>query len=389
MELKKATFAELGAVTRPDCVLASNTSTLDIDEFAQASGRPAQVIGHHFFSPAQRDEAARDRARPRDQQGSDRHVAEARRSGSARSASSSATASGSSPTACSPTTCARPTCCSRRARASPQIDQALTEFGMPVGPFGMQDIAGIDVGARIRQYLAVDRQDARRGPAVGGARSAVRDGSLRPEDRRRLVHATKPAAAPAFPIRWSSSSPRKRPPGAASRAAPIADEEIIARITTALANEGARVLEEGYAIARRRHRRHLLLRLRLSAPSRRADVLRRHRRPRRPCWRASTNTGARFGDYWEPAPLLERLVAEGRGFYATDRRLQSVIDDRPRRGCARRRRPGDRGQRLGRRDAGAHRRVRRRDRRPSVDPRRCRRARRPNRRSARRSRTAS
>src|SRR3989442_4201847 len=52
MELKKATFAELGRVTGPDCVLASNSSTLDIDEFTRASGRPAQVLGHHFFSPA-------------------------------------------------------------------------------------------------------------------------------------------------------------------------------------------------------------------------------------------------------------------------------------------------------------------------------------------------
>ena len=52
MELKKTTFRELGRVTRPEAVLASNTSTLDIDEFAKASGRPSQVIGHHFFSPA-------------------------------------------------------------------------------------------------------------------------------------------------------------------------------------------------------------------------------------------------------------------------------------------------------------------------------------------------
>src|SRR5207253_8171177 len=52
MDLKKATFAELGKVTRSDCVLASNSSTLDIDEFARASGRPSNVLGHHFFSPA-------------------------------------------------------------------------------------------------------------------------------------------------------------------------------------------------------------------------------------------------------------------------------------------------------------------------------------------------
>jgi 3-hydroxyacyl-CoA dehydrogenase len=52
MDLKTSTFAELAAVTGPDAILASNTSTLDIDELAAASGRPAQVIGHHFFSPA-------------------------------------------------------------------------------------------------------------------------------------------------------------------------------------------------------------------------------------------------------------------------------------------------------------------------------------------------
>src|SRR5439155_20210501 len=52
MALKKATFAELAKVTRPDAVLASNSSTLDIDELARAAGRPGQVLGHHFFSPA-------------------------------------------------------------------------------------------------------------------------------------------------------------------------------------------------------------------------------------------------------------------------------------------------------------------------------------------------
>src|SRR4030095_12156082 len=52
LELKKAIFTELAKVTGPDAILASNTSTLDIDEFAAASGRPEQVVGHHFFSPA-------------------------------------------------------------------------------------------------------------------------------------------------------------------------------------------------------------------------------------------------------------------------------------------------------------------------------------------------
>ena len=66
MELKKTTFAELAGVTRPDCILASNTSTLDIDEFAQASGRPAAGHRPPLLQPGERDEAAGDRARRRE-----------------------------------------------------------------------------------------------------------------------------------------------------------------------------------------------------------------------------------------------------------------------------------------------------------------------------------
>jgi 3-hydroxyacyl-CoA dehydrogenase len=79
MELKKATFAELGGVTRPDCILASNSSTLDIDELARSSGRDPQVLGHHYFSPANVMKllAARNRARARDGEGCHRHIAEA------------------------------------------------------------------------------------------------------------------------------------------------------------------------------------------------------------------------------------------------------------------------------------------------------------------------
>ena len=52
MALKKQIFAEIDAIAKPSCILASNTSTLDIDEIASATKRPQMVIGHHFFSPA-------------------------------------------------------------------------------------------------------------------------------------------------------------------------------------------------------------------------------------------------------------------------------------------------------------------------------------------------
>ena len=223
--------------------------------------------------------------------------------------SSSATASGSSPTACSPTTCARRTCCSRKARACAQIDRVLTDFGMPVGPFGMQDIAGIDVGARIRQYLASIGKTRAEGP-----QSEVPD---RLFEMGRYGQKTgagwyRYEAGQPQPHSGSADRTSSREEAAAKRGItrrPIADDEILARITTALANEGARVLEDGFATARRRHRRHLLLRLRLPAPSRRPDVLRRHGRPAdrararaTSTARASATTGSRrrCSSGWSP-----------------------------------------------------------------------------------------
>ncbi len=52
MALKKKVFGEIEKATRPDCILASNTSTLNIDEIAASTSRPEMVIGHHYFSPA-------------------------------------------------------------------------------------------------------------------------------------------------------------------------------------------------------------------------------------------------------------------------------------------------------------------------------------------------
>jgi 3-hydroxyacyl-CoA dehydrogenase len=195
----------------------------------------------------------------------------------------------------------------------PQIDTALTDFGLPVGPFGMQDIAGIDVGARIRQYLKSVGQTRAEGP-----QSAVPD---RLYEMGRYGQKTQAG--------WYRYEPgsRNRIPDtlveeivaeeAARRGITrrvVGDEEIIARITTALANEGARALDEGYALRAGdidviycngfgfpRHR---------GGPMFYADtiglptVLARVKEYRE-----------QFGDYWTPAPLLQRLVAEGRTFH--------------------------------------------------------------------------
>ena len=313
MELKKTTFRELGRVTRPEAVLASNTSTLDIDEFAKASGRPSQVIGHHFFSPAN---VMKLMEIVRGRETSPEVIAASIKL--ARKLNKVGVVVGN----CFGFVANRMLAYYMReayllleeGASVPQIDKALTDFGMPVGPYGMQDIAGIDVGARIRQYLASIGQSRAEGP-----QSAVPD---RLYEMGRYGQKTSAG--------WYRYEPgsRTRIPDplveeiAAEEAAKrgltrhaISDDEIIARIMTALANEGARVLEDGYAIRAGdidviychgfgfpRHR---------GGPMFYADtiglatVLERVKTYRE-----------RFGDYWTPAPLLERLVAEGRGFHS-------------------------------------------------------------------------
>ena len=311
MDLKKTTFGELAAVTRPATVLASNTSTLDIDALADASGRPTQVIGHHFFSPANVMKLL--------------EIVRGRETGPEVVATSLKLARKLNKVGVVVGNCfgfvanrmlayyMREAYLLLEEGASvPQIDKALIDFGMPVGPYGMQDIAGIDVGARIRQYLRSIGQTRAEGP-----QSAVPD---RLYEMGRYGQKTG-----AGWYRYESGSRTRIPDPliediAAEEAArrgitrhPISDDEIIARITTALANEGACVLEDGYAS--RAGDIDVIYCYGFGFPRQRGG----------PMFYAETiglpivlqrvkSYRERFGDYWKPAPLLERLVAEGRGF---------------------------------------------------------------------------
>jgi 3-hydroxyacyl-CoA dehydrogenase len=312
LALKKSTFAELGRATRPECLLASNTSTLDIDEMAAASGRAPRVIGHHFFSPAnvmKLLEIVRGRATSPETLATSLRLA--RRLGKV----------GVVVGNCFGFVANRMLAYYMReayllleeGASVPQIDGVLTDFGLPVGPFGMQDIAGIDVGARIRQHLAAQGKTRAEGPqsevpdrlfALGryGQKTGAGWYRYEPGSRTRIPDPLVEEIA-------ADAAARR---GVTRRA--IADDEIVARVTTALANEGARVLEDGYA---------------LRAGD--IDVIYCHgfgfpRARGGPLFYAQTvglpvvlervkQYRERFGAYWQPAPLLERLVAEKRGFY--------------------------------------------------------------------------
>ena len=193
-----------------------------------------------------------------------------------------------------------------------QIDRVLTEFGMPVGPFAMQDIAGIDVGARIRQHLKASGKTRAEGPQseipdrlfeMGRYGQKTGAGWYRYESGSRT-----PLLDPVVEQLADEAAARR---GLTRRV--IDDAEIVERITTALANEGARVLEEGYAT--RAGDIDVIYCYGFGFPRYRGG----------PMFYADTvglptvlarvlQYRQRFGDYWQPAPLLERLVAEGRGF---------------------------------------------------------------------------
>ncbi len=300
----------LGSVTHADCLLASNTSTLDIDALAEASGRPSHVVGHHFFSPANvmrlleivRGEATSDTVLATS-------LAVGKRIGKVCAVVGN----------CFGFVANRMLAYYMReayllleeGAAVEQIDRVLADFGMPVGPFAMQDIAGIDVGARIRRHLAKmgkTRADGPQSEVPDRLFDLGRYGQKTSAGWYRYEKGSRTPIPDPFVNEIAAAAAAKR--GVVRRAV-IPDEEIVERITTALANEGARVLDEGFA-------------------SRPGDIdviycygfgFPRYRGG--PMFYAETiGLGTvltrvheyrdRFGDYWRPAPLLERLVGAGK-----------------------------------------------------------------------------
>jgi 3-hydroxyacyl-CoA dehydrogenase len=314
MDLKKSTFAELGKVTRPDCMLASNSSTLDIDQFAQASGRPAQVCGHHYFSPANVMKLLEIvRGKETSKEVIATSLTLAKKLGKV----------GVVVGNCFGFVANRMLAYYMReayllleeGASVQQIDKVLTDFGLPVGPYGMQDIAGIDVGARIRQYLKSIGKSRAEGPQSEVPDQLYEMGRYGQKTGAGWYKYAAPGSRDRTPDplieELAEAAAKKR--GLTRK--PIPDDEIIARITTALANEGARVLEEGFATRAgdidvvyaygfgfpRQSGGPMFYADTVGLPK----VLARVKEYRR-----------RFGDYWEPAPLLQKLVAEGRGFYS-------------------------------------------------------------------------
>src|SRR5688572_30166386 len=301
MPIKKEVFAKLDGLAKADAVLATNTSTLDVDEIASATKRPESVIGTHFFSPAN----------------------VMRLLENVRGAKSSKT------------TVATAMAVGRRIGKVPvlvgvcygfvgnrmlhqrgvqaeklllegalphQVDKVLYDFGLPMGPFAMSDLAGLDVGWRIRKGRGVKSAVADRLCEMGRFGQKTGKGYYIYDDKR------NPSPDPEveqiiFEVSKEMGIKRRQ----------ISDEEILQRLLYPMVNEGAENFEAKIAI--RASDIDVIWVYGYGWPVYRGGPM---------FWADSIGLKAMrdkmlelqrtHGDFWKPAPLLNRLADEGKGF---------------------------------------------------------------------------
>jgi 3-hydroxyacyl-CoA dehydrogenase len=313
MALKQQVFAGIDASAKAGAVLATNTSTLDIDAIAGVTGRPEDVVGLHFFSPAhvmRLVEVVRGRRTSPEVLAT--VLAFARRLGKVPVVVGNC-----------------PGFVGNRMMfpymyeaqflveegATPeQVDNALTGFGMAMGIFAVDDMAGLDVGWRVRQELKHFGLPGQRRPLVadrlnemGRIGQKAGKGWFLYDDQRKPI----PDPEVVELIRTTA-----RDAGIPQRT--FTAEEIVERCVYALINEGARILDEGFAArasdidviylngygfpAWRGGPMFYADRVGLSAIHGRVAELHRE-----------------LGDRWAPAPLLTSLAQSGGTFRDRDR----------------------------------------------------------------------
>ncbi|MES1950206.1 NAD-binding 3-hydroxyacyl-CoA dehydrogenase [Salinisphaera sp. S4-8] len=244
MKVKKQVFGELDRVCKDGAILATNTSTLDVNEIAQSTKRPEDVIGMHFFSPANvmkllenvRGEATSDEVIATVMNLSKRigkvgvlvgvcngfvgnRILHKRQAQAVKLVNEGATPS--------------------------QVDKVLFDFGLPMGPFAMADLAGLDVGWRIREGLREDdpenaperdwmdalAEQERWGQKTGGGVFDYAEGDRTPRP-------SETAMAEIEKYRAEKGIETRE----------VSDQEILERCLYVMVNEGAKILEEGIAM---------------------------------------------------------------------------------------------------------------------------------------------
>ena len=311
MGVKQKVFEKLDEVMKKGAILASNTSTLDVDKIAAFTKRPEDVVGLHFFSPAnvmKLLEVVRGAKTGKDGLATVMSLAKKIRK--------TAVVSGVTDGFIGNRMIEQ---YSRQAGflldegATPQqVDRAMEKFGMAMGPFRMGDLAGNDIGWAIRKRRAAERPDMLYSRTADKLCELGRFG----QKTGAGWYDYQPGKRDAIPSKLVEDMIVEHRKSLGIEPRKISDEEIVQRLVFALVNEGARILEEG--IAARASDIDMVYITGYGFPMYRGgpmlyadqvglfNVVQAMKRFAR-----NPRDDAAF---WEPAPLLARLAAEGKTF---------------------------------------------------------------------------
>lgn len=309
--VKEQVFKTLDEVMKPNAILASNTSTLDVNKIAAFTKRPQDVIGMHFFSPANVMKL----------------LEVIRGEKTAKDVLATVMALGKK---IKKTTVVSGVCdgfignrmieqYSRQAGflleegATPaQVDKAMEKFGMAMGPFRMGDLAGNDVGWYIRKRRYLEKPNLRYSKTADLLCEMGRFGQKTGAGWYDYV----PGKRDAIPSQVVVDMIEKHRKELGITPRKIGDEEIVGRLVYALVNEGAKIVDEGIALRASDIDMVYLtgygFPLHRGGPMNYADtvglfnVVQAMKR-----FAANPHDDAEF---WKPAPLLAKLAAEGKSF---------------------------------------------------------------------------
>jgi len=308
-DVKKDVFGKLDAVCKPGCILATNTSYQDVNMIAEATKRPQDVVGMHFFSPAnvmkllevvRGDKTAHDVLATVMQIGKKigkvcvlsrvcyGFIGNRMLAGYGRQAHM-LLLDGATPT---------------------QVDSAAEKFGMAMGPLAVGDLAGLDIGYKARQA----RTDVVHDPKTHCVASALVEMGRLGQKTGAGYYKYDPATRARQPDPEVDELIKQKAAELGISRREISEEEIIDRLFFPLINEGARILEEG--IAQRPGDIDIVYLYGYGFPVAKGGPM---------CYADQVGLkkvvdrivefGEKLGkDYWEPAPLLVRLANEGKTF---------------------------------------------------------------------------
>jgi 3-hydroxyacyl-CoA dehydrogenase len=309
--VKEKVFQQLDAVMKPGAILASNTSTLDVNKIANFTKRPEDVVGLHFFSPAnvmKLLEVVRGEKTGKDVMATVMTIA--------KKIKKTAVVSGVCDgfignrmieqygrqggflldEGCTPA----------------QVDKAMEKFGMAMGPFRMGDLAGNDIGWAIRKRRATERAEMKYSKTADLLCEQGRFGQKVGKGWYDYVAGKRDAIPNAEVVAMIEA--HRKSLGITPRK--ISDEEIVQRLVFALVNEAAHILEEG--IANKASDIDIVYIFGYGFPAYRGGPL--HYADQKGLFNV-VETMARFAKnplddaaFWKPAPLLAKLAAAGKTF---------------------------------------------------------------------------